>query len=158
MADDVTKEELLAEARQEGIPGRSSMTKDELEEALASGPPADRSKGLREPNGNWFHDRLLSITLASLFLVSWIGQLYFQYQHEADQALQHGEQAPALFSGEFWNSFLAATLENWQSEFLQLFSFVVLATFLIHRDSPQSRDGDDEMTADIKAIRAKLGA
>jgi hypothetical protein len=49
-------------------------------------------------------------------------------------------------------------LENWQSEFLQLMSFVILATYFIHRGSPQSRDGSDEMAQDIKAIRQKLGA
>jgi hypothetical protein len=87
-----------------------------------------------------------------------VAQLYFQYRYEVDDALQHGETPPALSSGEYWSSFLASTFENWQSEFLQLFTFVVLATFLIHRDSPQSRDNDDEMAADIKAIRSKLGA
>jgi hypothetical protein len=35
--------------------------------------------------------------------------------------------------------------ENWQSEFLQLLTFVVLTTFLIHRNSHESRDSDDEM-------------
>jgi hypothetical protein len=48
--------------------------------------------------------------------------------------------------------------ENWQSEFLQLASFVILATYMIHRGSPQSRDTDDEMAEDIKAIRKKLDA
>ena len=150
---DKTKEDLLEEARARGIEGRSAMTKAELEAALGR-RPADT----RQPNGNWFHDHLLSLTLIAFFLLSWLRQLYFQYRHEVDQARQHGEEAPPLFSGEFWNSFLASTLENWQSEFLQLASFVILATYLIHRDSPQSRDGDDEMAADIRAIREKLGA
>ena len=35
----------------------------------------------------------------------------------------------------------------------------MLATYFIHRDSPQSRDNSDEMADDInKAIREKLGA
>lgn len=117
-----------------------------------------KTKSLRKHNGNWFHDHLLSLTLATLFLLSWIAQLYFQYQDEVNEAVAHGQERPALWSGEFWSAFLASTFENWQSEFLQLFSFVVLATYLIHRDSPQSRDGDDEMAADIKAIRTKLEA
>jgi hypothetical protein len=110
---------------------------------------------LAKPNGRWIHDHLLSITLAALFILSWIGQLYFQYQHELDDAREHGE---VLVSSEYVASFLASTLENWQSEFLQLFSFVVLATYLIHGQSPQSRDGTDEMADDLKAIRDKLGA
>ena len=150
---DVTKGQLIEEARKKGIKGRSKMTKQELAESLGRS-----RRPLREPTGEWFHDHLLSLALGALFLVSWIGQFYFQYRQEVDEALQHGETPPAVLSGEFWNAFLSSTLENWQSEFLQLATFVILAAYLIHRNSPQSRDGDDEMQADIKAIREKLGA
>ena len=46
--------------------------------------------------------------------------------------------------------------ENWQSEFLQLLSFVVLTTFLIHRHSHESRDSQDEMAKDIRYIRMRV--
>ena len=93
-----------------------------------------------------------------LFIVSWIGQLYFQYRQEVHEALQHGDTAPAFSSSEFWVSFLSTMFENWQSEFLQLATMVILTTYPIHRYSPQSRDSSDEQQADIKAIKAKLGA
>jgi len=111
----------------------------------------------RQPIGNWFRDHLLSIVLLGLFLASLIGQVYFQYRHEVDEALAHGQTAPDWVSGEFMNSFWASVLENWQSEFLQLASFVILATYFIHRGSPQSRDGSDELKEDVKAIKRKLG-
>jgi hypothetical protein len=111
---------------------------------------------LSKPNGRWFHDHLLSLTLLALFLISWIGQLYFQYQHELDEAATHGETGPPLLNAEFLNSFWASTLENWQSEFLQLLTFVLLTTYLIHRHSHESRDSNDEMAADIKAIKKTL--
>ncbi|MGH8928817.1 MAG: DUF6766 family protein [Acidimicrobiia bacterium] len=113
---------------------------------------------LAKPTGRKVHDHLLSLVLLALFLLSWIGQMYFQYLHEIDEARQHGEARAAILSSNFLHSFLASTLENWQSEFLQLLTFVVLATYLIHRGSPQSRDTEDEMAEDIKAIRKKLGA
>lgn len=50
---------------------------------------------------------------------------------------------------EFWN----ATAENWESEFLQLLTFVVLSRFFIFHDSPQSRDGSDRMQADLREIK-----
>jgi DNA-binding GntR family transcriptional regulator len=112
---------------------------------------------LAKPNGRWVHDHLLSLTLFTLFLVSWIGQLIFQYQHELDEAIQHGDQAFSVFSAEFMHSFWASTLENWQSEFLQLLSFVVLTTFLIHRHSHESRDSQDEMAEHIREIKERLG-
>ena len=93
-----------------------------------------------------------------LFALSLVGQYYFQYEHEVAEALQHGQTPPTATSAEFLTAFLASVFENWQSEFLQLLSFVVLATYFIHRGSPQSRDGADEMSADIKAIKDKLGA
>ena len=55
------------------------------------------------------------------------------------------------------SDFLQATLENWQSEFLQLFSFTVMASVLIHKGSAESRDGDDAMQAALKRIEDKLG-
>jgi uncharacterized protein DUF6766 len=118
----------------------------------------DKSDSLSRPTGVWIHDHLLSLVLFALFLISWIGQLVFQYLHELDEARQHGESLGSATSAEFLHSFLASTLENWQSEFLQLLSFVVLASLLIHRGSPQSRDTEDEMAEDIKAIRRSLGA
>ena len=116
------------------------------------------SKPLTEPNGNWLHDHMLTVVLVGLFIVSWIGQLYFQYRQEVHEALQHGDTAQAFSSSEFWVSFLSTMFENWQSEFLQLATMVILTTYLIHRYSPQSRDSSDEQQADIKAIKAKLGA
>lgn len=80
----------------------------------------------------------LSIALFVLFALSWILQIVAQ-----------------LTKGEGWVDIVSATMENWQSEFLQLLTFVVLSTFLIHRGSPQSRDGDDEMKSQLEDMQAK---
>jgi len=152
-----TKQELYEQARQREVEGRSRMSKAELETALGEGEQPDQPPPVL-PTGNWVHDHMLSIVLVGLFLVTLIGQIYFQYQHEVDQAIQHGQPAPEFFSRDYWDAFLASMFENWQSEFLQLASFVILATYLIHRGSPQSRDTEDEMAEDIKAIRKKLDA
>ena len=45
-----------------------------------------------------------------------------------------------------------------QSEFLQLLTFVVLTTFLIHRNSHESRDSDDEMQRSLNRIEKRLKA
>lgn len=126
---------------------------ERVDSAMRSEEPSSRP-----PTGEWLHDHLLSLVLIGAFLLSLVGQFYFQYQAEVDEAIQHGTEIPALFSSDFWNAFLSSVFENWQSEFLQLASFVILATYFIHRGSPQSRDGSDEMSADIKAIKDKLGA
>lgn len=95
----------------------------------------------------------LSLILLALFLLSWLGHGVFQWQEFVNQAAEHGQKAEI---SHFWSEFLAATLENWQSEFLQLFSFVVLATYFIHKGSPQSKDGDEEMQATLNRIEKAL--
>lgn len=101
----------------------------------------------------FFKNYGLSIMLASLFLLSWLGQLIFQLEEFNSQQIIHNR--PVNIS-DFIPEFLSATFENWQSEFLQLLTFVVLATYFIHKDSPQSRDGDDKMMAQLSRIEKKL--
>jgi hypothetical protein len=56
----------------------------------------------------------------------------------------------------FITDFAHSTLENWQSEFLQLFSFVVLAAVYIHHGSAESKDSDDRVERKIDEIRQQL--
>jgi hypothetical protein len=45
-----------------------------------------------------------------------------------------------------------------QSEFLQLFSFVVLAALFIHRGSAESKDSDEQMQKTLDRIERRLKA
>lgn len=106
----------------------------------------------RTARRGWLHDHLLTIVLAGLFLVSWIGQFFAQVTEVSNNAHAHGES----FSwADFWPEFLAATMENWQSEFLQLLTFVALTAHLIHRNSAESPDGDDELKAMLEELLAR---
>jgi hypothetical protein len=108
-----------------------------------------RSSGVR---GIWKNFGL-SIAFCILFFGSWLGQGIAEWQTFVDQQQAHGEQATI---GDFTAEFTQSTLENWQSEFLQLFSFVVMSALLIHRGSAESKDGDERMEAALKRIEAKL--
>lgn len=98
-------------------------------------------------------DYNLSLVLFSLFVLSWIGQLVSQVFEFRNEANAHGE---ALSLGEFMPAFLVATFENWQSEFLQLFTFVVLTSFLIHRGSHESKDEGEEIIRKLDEIQDRL--
>ena len=99
----------------------------------------------------------LSIVLASMFLVSWVVQTWAGWHRFAADQLAHGEDPQILgASGYVWE-WASATMENWQSEFLQLLTFVVLTAFFIHRGSHESRDGDDEMRATLSRIESRVG-
>lgn len=100
-----------------------------------------------------FQNYGLSIALFSLFVLSWLGQLIFQWYHFLLE--QEAHMQPVKID-EFINTFMSSTLENWQSEFLQLFSFVVLATYLIHKGSPQSKDSEEEVKKILKDIQKNV--
>jgi hypothetical protein len=100
----------------------------------------------------------LGWVLLALFLTSWVLQTWTGWREfEAEQA-QH-QQAAEVFGddGYIWN-WGRATFENWQSEFLQLLTFVALTSFLIFKGSPESRDSDDEMKAMLERIERRLEA
>jgi heme/copper-type cytochrome/quinol oxidase subunit 2 len=95
----------------------------------------------------------LSIALAVLFLVSWAGQAVAEWGTYRHEQLDHGEPVKIA---EYVVHFGQSTLENWQSEFLQLFSFVVVSAILIHRGSAESRDSEDRIESKIDAISKRL--
>jgi hypothetical protein len=95
----------------------------------------------------------LSIAFCILFLSSWFFQGVVQWQQFTDEQRTHGESVEV---GDFVASFAQSTLENWQSEFLQLFSFVVLSALLIHKGSAESKDSDDRMEQALSRIKKRL--
>lgn len=48
------------------------------------------------------------------------------------------------------------TLENWQSEFLQLIWQVAGLALLLYVGSPQSKEGDDRMEAKLDALLRRV--
>ena len=105
-----------------------------------------------------WRDYGLSITLAMLFFVSLVLQTWAGWNEYAAEQASHGEQAQAFGeSGYIW-SWAAATFENWQSEFLQVFVFILLTTFLVHRKSHESPDTDYDAEAALRRIEAKVDA
>jgi hypothetical protein len=100
----------------------------------------------------------LSITLATLFLVSLGLQTWMGWEDFAADQQAHGEEPVAFGDGGYFWRWGEATFENWQSEFLQLFTFVVLTAFLIHRNSHESPDTDHDTEASLRRIEAKLDA
>jgi hypothetical protein len=92
--------------------------------------------------GDWrttIYSNSLIVVMAAIFFGSWFAQsvtgmtAYNQEQHA------HGEPGLSwlgyIGSSEFWES----TFQNWQSEFLAVGSFVILAVYLRQRGSPESK-------------------
>jgi hypothetical protein len=95
----------------------------------------------------------LSIAFLVLFLLSWVGQAFAEWGTYVQEAHAHGA-SPVL--SDYLVEFGQSTLENWQSEFLQLFSFVVFSAILIHHGSAESKDGTDRIEDTIRRIESRL--
>jgi hypothetical protein len=95
----------------------------------------------------------LSVSFAILFFTSWAAQGLVEWRVYALDQQEHGQP---VVVGDYLAEFLQSTLENWQSEFLQLFSFVVLAAVLIHKGSAESKDSEEEILRVVKRIDQRL--
>jgi hypothetical protein len=105
-----------------------------------------------------WRDYGLSITLVVLFIGAWALQTWAGWVEFASDQGAHGQQPEAFGPDGYVWSWAQSTFENWQSEFLQVFVFIVLTTFLVHRKSHESPDTDYETEASLRRIEAKLDA
>ena len=92
--------------------------------------------------GDWrtaIYSNSLIIVMALIFVASWFAQSVTGWsQFNAEQA-EHGGAAVSWLSYVGSANFWEATFQNWQSEFLAVGSFAVLAIFLRQRGSPESK-------------------
>ena len=101
-------------------------------------------------------DYALGWVLLTLFIIFWIGQTIVGWQEFAAEQTEHGQLAQVFGDdGYVWN-WARTTLENWQSEMLQLFAMVALTSFLIFKGSPESKDGDEEMKQTLVRLERRL--
>ena len=89
------------------------------------------------------------------FLVSLGLHWLFGWYAYQDEAMQHG-QTPD--SSGYMIEMMRDTMENWQSEFLQLLWQVVGLAYFLYVGSPGSKENDDRMEAKIdKLIELQAG-
>jgi hypothetical protein len=103
--------------------------------APSDAPGWARVRGIR----TWVYSNSLLILMALIFFGSWFAQSVTGWTDFNSDQQAHGEATVSwlsyLGSAQFWE----ATLENWQSEFLAVGSFAVLAVYLRQRGSPESK-------------------
>jgi TM2 domain-containing membrane protein YozV len=91
----------------------------------------------------------LSIVWLGLFFLSFIfGQIVFgRLTYNKDQ---RDHRRPEAGVAEYLTTphFVEATMENWESEFLQMFLFIALTSFLYQKGSAESKKIDEEEAVD----------
>ncbi|HEX9960140.1 MAG TPA: DUF6766 family protein, partial [Pyrinomonadaceae bacterium] len=91
----------------------------------------------------------LSIVWLGLFFVTFIGGQtasgYLQYNEE-----QRDHRQPEVSYVGYLTTphFVEATMENWESEFLQMFLFITLTSFLYQKGSAESKKLDEKEAVD----------
>jgi hypothetical protein len=90
----------------------------------------------------------LSIVLVLLFLIFWVGQSIVGHREHNSEQREHGQQqvdyGSYLRTAHFWE----ATAENWESEFIQMFGYVVLTAMLYQKGSAESKKLDEPEPVD----------
>ena len=87
----------------------------------------------------WLRHHGIVLVNTTLFVVFLVGMAITGWQTNNDDLIQHGDAAQSL--GTFLTSgeFFEAVFENWESEFLQMGSYVVLTIFLFQKGSSESK-------------------
>jgi hypothetical protein len=102
----------------------------------------------------WLRDNSLSIVLFGLFAIFLVGQSLTGWRTYNAQQEEHREPTVGLGTYLTTGHFVEATFENWESEFLQMASYVLLTIWLIQKGSSESKPpgGDPEKDADPRSM------
>jgi len=87
----------------------------------------------------WLRERGLLLVNAGLFLAFLVGMTLTGWHVASSDAMLHGEAAENLSAYLVSGDFYEAVFENWESEFLQMGSYVVLTVFLFQKGSSESK-------------------
>jgi hypothetical protein len=87
----------------------------------------------------FLRDNGLSLGFGALFLISLAGQALAGHSDFNDNQLAHAAEPVGLLSYVTSSAFAVDVAENWQSEYLQFFLYVVATVWLVQRGSPESK-------------------
>jgi hypothetical protein len=88
----------------------------------------------------WIKENSLALTFLVLFLLAVAGQAVAGLFHYNDEQTAQGGEPVSLWSYVASSSYAVNVAENWQSEYLQFFLFIVLTVWLVQKGSPESKE------------------
>jgi hypothetical protein len=98
----------------------------------------------------------LSIAMLGLFLVFLVGQSLTGHRTHNQDLADHGRPAIGYLDYVASGAFAESVFENWESEFLQMASFVLFTILLRQRGSPESKKlrGEEPVDANPRMARS----
>lgn len=88
---------------------------------------------------SFLRDQSLSLAFFVTFLLALVGQSIAGYLDNNEELVLHEQEAISFAEFVTSSAFLVDVAENWQSEFLQFFLFILGTVWLIQRGSPESK-------------------
>lgn len=122
-------------AESKKIRGDNESDRKPRKSASANAPGPVKQGGF----GLSVYEHSLSLALAALFILSFLLHAYGGAIETSEQNLQHGEQAVGMVEYMTTSKFWYESFQNWQSEFLAVFSLAVLSIYLRQKGSPESK-------------------
>jgi uncharacterized protein DUF6766 len=100
----------------------------------------------------FFRENSLSIVMFGLFFAFLAAQSVAGHREYNNDQREHGEPVADYVEYLRTGHFVEAVFENWESEFLQMGSFVLFTIFLRQKGSPESKklEGKDPVDADAR--------
>lgn len=105
---------------------------------------------------NFWKNNSLSIVLFLLFFIFLAGQTFTGHQVYNKEQEDHNESSVTLVSYLATGHFGEAVFENWESEFLQMASYIFLTVYLVQKGSAESRDPKKARPAPLAAGEPKI--
>ncbi|MFM9372597.1 DUF6766 family protein [Streptomyces sp. Da 82-17] len=93
---------------------------------------------LRSVKGN-----SLGLVFGIAFLLALVGQAFAGHADFNNELAAEGFEPVGLGAYVTSSDFAVDTMENWQSEYLQFFLYILLTVWLVQRGSPESKDVED---------------
>ena len=124
------------ESKEPGKEGLETLKEQRIgEHAVEDSPEWAKPRGIK----TFIYSNSLLMVMAIIFIGSWFAQSVTGWTQFNAEQTDHGEATVSWLSyigtADFWE----ATLQNWQSEFLAVGSFVAITVFLRQRGSPVSK-------------------
>jgi SNF family Na+-dependent transporter len=107
----------------------------------------------RKTRFNFLKKKGYVLVTLTLFVISIALHWIFGWEVFKQEQLEHGQ---SIIISDYVMEMLRDTMENWQSEFLQLIWQVAGLAFLWYVGSPQSKEGDDRKEEKLDYIIRKI--
>jgi hypothetical protein len=124
------------ESKEQEAAGRESEQRQRIgRHAHSRSPLWARTGGIRTA----IYSNSLLIVMGVIFLASWFAQSVTGWTEYNQEQAAHGDPDLSWLGYIGTSTFWESTFQNWQSEFLAVGSFVVLAIYFRQRGSPESK-------------------